>query len=91
MTGPGRESDGYQKIDINALQGNFKKMTDPIYVPNPEDLELDQLPTLGKMLDKLHFTMIDQEAELEVTKQQIIALNCAISAMQKVKSNKDIE
>jgi hypothetical protein len=31
--------------------------------------------------------MIEKEAELDVLKSQIIATNCAISAMQKVKLN----
>jgi|TARA_A100000172_G_scaffold8395_1_gene4599 hypothetical protein len=77
----------YQSINLDALQGNFKKMTHPIYVPSPEELELDQVPTLRKMLDKLHFTMLEQETELDITKQQIIAVNSAISAMEKVKLN----
>jgi hypothetical protein len=81
-------SDDYQKIDIEALQGNFKRMTEPIFVPNPEELDLDQIPTLQKMLDKLHFDYINKEGELDVLKSQIIATNCAISALQKVKSNK---
>ena len=37
------------------------------------------------MLDKLHFSMLEQETELDITKQQIIAINCAISALEKVK------
>ena len=81
-------SDDYQKIDIEALKGKMREVTEPIFVPNPEDLDLDQLPTLGRMLDKLHFTMLEQEAELDIIKQQIIAINCAISAMEKVKLKK---
>jgi hypothetical protein len=79
----------YQNIDLKALQGNFKTMTEPIFVSNPEELDLDQIPTLQKMLDKLHFSYIELEGELEVLKSQIIATNCAISALQKVKLNKD--
>ena len=79
----------YQKIDIEALQGNFKRMTEPIFVPNPEELDLDQIPTLQKMLDKLHFSYIEMEGELDVLKSQIIAINCAISALQKVKLDRD--
>ena len=79
----------YQKIDIEALQGNFKRMTEPIFVPNPEELDLDQIPTLQKMLDKLHFDFINKEGELDVLKSQIIATNCAISALQKVKLDRD--
>jgi|TARA_R110000744_G_scaffold166582_7_gene283825 hypothetical protein len=82
-------SDDYKKIDIEALQGNFRKVTEPIYVPNPEELDLDQVPTLQKMLTSLHFEMINQEAELEVLKSQIIAVNCAISALEKVKLKND--
>ena len=82
-------SDDYQKIDIESLQGNFRKVTEPIYVPNPEELDLDQIPTLQKMLTSLHFEMINQEAELEVLKSQIIAVNCAISALEKVKLKND--
>ena len=82
-------SDDYQKIDIEALKGKMREVSEPIFVPNPEDLELDQLPTLGRMLDKLHFSMLEQETELDVTKQQIIAINCAISALEKVKLHKD--
>jgi len=78
----------YQKIDIESLEGNFRKVTSPLYVPNPEELELDQLPTLQKMLTSLHFKMLEQEAELDILKSQIIAINCAISAMEKVKLNK---
>jgi hypothetical protein len=79
----------YQSIDLKALQGNFKTMTEPIFVPNPEELDLDQIPTLQKMLDKLHFSYIEMEGELDVLKSQIIATNCAISALQKVKSVRD--
>jgi len=82
-------SDDYQKIDIESLQGNFRKVTEPIYVPNPEELDLEQIPTLSKMLTSLHFKMIEQEAELEVLKSQIIAVNCAISALEKVKLKND--
>ena len=77
----------YQDIDLKALQGNFKRMTEPIFVPNPEELDLNQIPTLQKMLDKLHFDYIAKEGELDVLKSQIIATNCAISALQKVKLN----
>jgi len=83
------EEDPFSKINLEALQGNFRSMTNPIYVPNPEDLELDQLPTLSKMLDKLHFDYMELEGELDVMRQQIIAINCAISAMEKVKLNND--
>ena len=83
------DNQDYQNIDIEALQGNFRKVTDPIYVPNPEELDLDQVPTLQKMLTSLHFEMINQEAELEVLKSQIIAINCAISALEKVKLKND--
>ena len=79
----------YQSIDLKALQGNFQKMTEPMFVPNPEELDLDQIPTLQKMLDKLHFSYIEMEGELDVLKSQIIATNCAISALQKVKSVRD--
>ena len=82
-------SDDYQKIDIEALKGKMREVSEPIFVPNPDDLELDQLPTLGRMLDKLHFSMLEQETELDVTKQQIIAINCAISALEKVKLRRD--
>ena len=75
----------YQKIDIESLEGNFRKVTNPIYVPNPEDLDLDQIPTLQKMLTSLHFKMLEAETELDILKSQIIAINCAISAMEKVK------
>ena len=60
-------------------------MTEPIFVPNPEELDLDQIPTLQKMLDKLHFTYIEKEGELDVMKSQIIAINSAIIAMMNVK------
>mgnify|MGYP003118893889 CR=1 FL=1 len=82
-------SDDYSNIDIESMGGNFRKVTNPIYVPNPEDLDLDQIPTLQKMLSNLHFKMIEQEAEMDITKQQIIAINCAISALEKVKSVRD--
>ena len=78
-------SDDYQKIDIESLGENFRQVTDPIYTPSPEELELDQLPTLRKMLTSLHFKMLEQETELDILKSQIIAINCAISAMEKVK------
>jgi hypothetical protein len=82
-------SDDYQKIDIESLEGNFRQVTNPIYVPNPEELDLDQIPTLQKMLTSLHFKMIEAETELDVLKSQIIAINCAISAMDKVQSKKN--
>ena len=82
-------SEEYNKIDIKGLEGRMRKITNPIYVPNPEALDLDQIPTLQKMLDKLHFTMLEQETELEITKTQIVAVNCAISALIKVKSVQD--
>jgi hypothetical protein len=82
-------SDDYQKFDINELQGKMREVTNPIYVPNPEEMQLDQIPTLQKMLTDLHFKMIEKEAELDVLKSQIIAINCAISALEKVKSVRD--
>jgi|TARA_R110002020_G_scaffold444468_1_gene656105 hypothetical protein len=78
-------SDDYKKVDVDSMGGNFRKITNPIYVPDPEKLNLDQVPTLKRMLDKLHFSMLEQETELDITKQQIIAINCAISALEKVK------
>ena len=78
-------SDDYKKIDLENLEGNFKKVTEPLYTPNPEELDLDQVPTLRKMLTNLHFKMLEAETELDVLKSQIIAINCAISAMEKVK------
>jgi len=81
-------SDDYKTVDIESLGGNFRKVTNPIYVPDPESLDLDQVPTLKRMLDKLHFDMLQQETELDILKQQIVAINCAISALEKVKLNK---
>ena len=81
-------SDDYQKIDMSQLEGNMREITNPIYVPNPEELDLDQIPTLQKMLTSLHFKMIEAETELDILKSQIIAINCAISALEKVKLNK---
>ena len=78
-------NEDYKNIDIGNLKGKMREITNPIYVPNPEELNLDQIPTLRKMLDKLHFTMLEQETELDIIKQQIIAINCAISALEKVK------
>mgnify|MGYP003645284578 FL=1 len=82
-------SDDYHKVDIEQLKGKMRQVTNPIYVPNPEDLELDQIPTLQKMLASLHFKMLEQETELDIIKSQIIAVNCAISALEKVKSVRD--
>jgi|TARA_R110000744_G_scaffold255744_1_gene371218 hypothetical protein len=82
-------SDDYHKVDIEQLKGKMRQVTNPIYVPNPEDLELDQIPTLQKMLANLHFKMLEQETELDIIKSQIIAVNCAISALEKVKSVRD--
>jgi len=79
-------SDDYQKIDIEALQGNFKKMTEPLYTQAPEEIDLGQLPTLQKMLDKMYFDVMEKRTELEIMEQQLLALNCAISALEKVKS-----
>ena len=78
-------SDDYKNIDIDQLKGNMREVTNPIYVPDPESLDLDQIPTLQKMLAQLHFKMLEQETEIDITKQQIIAINCAISALEKVK------
>lgn len=78
-------SDDYKKIDLENLEGNFKKVTEPLYTPNPEELDLDQVPTLRKMLTNLHFKMLEAETELDVLKSQIIAINCAISVLDKVK------
>ncbi len=80
----------YTKVDIANLKGNFRKMTEPVFTPSPEELDLDQIPTLRKILTDLHFKMIEKESELDVLKQQIIAINCAISAMEKVKLKNDI-
>lgn len=82
-------SDDYHKVDIEQLKGKMREVTNPIYVPNPEELELDQIPTLQKMLANLHFKMLEQETELDIIKSQIIAVNCAISALEKVKSVRD--
>ena len=84
-------SEDYQNIDIANLKGKMREVTNPIYVPNPEELELDQIPTLMKMLDKLHFDFIEKETELDILKSQIIAINCAISAMEKVKNKNTSE
>ena len=78
-------SDDYKKIDLENLEGNFKKVTEPLFTPNPEELDLDQVPTLRKMLTNLHFKMLEAETELDVLKSQIIAINCAISVLDKVK------
>ena len=84
-------SDDYKKIDLENLEGNFKKVTEPLYTPNPEELDLDQVPTLRKMLTNLHFKMLEAETELDILKSQIIAINCAISALEKVKLNNETE
>jgi len=78
-------SDDYKNIDIDQLKGKMREVTNSIYVPDPESLDLDQIPTLQKMLAQLHFKMLEQETEIDITKQQIIAINCAISALEKVK------
>ncbi len=82
-------SDDYQKIDINSLKGNMREVTNPIYVPNPEELELDQIPTLQKMLTSLHFKMLEQETEIDIIKSQIIAINCAINAVERIQNKQD--
>ena len=82
-------SDEYQNIDISKLKGQMRDVTNPIYVPDPEKLELNQIPTLTKMLDKLHFTMLEMQTELEIVEAQIVAINCAISALEKFKLKKD--
>jgi len=82
-------SDDYKEIDIESMGGNFRKITNPIYVPSPEELDLDQIPTLEKMLTSLHFKYIEQETELDILKSQIIAINCAISSLRKVKLSED--
>ena len=82
-------SDDYQSIDINKLEGKMREVTNPIFVPNPEALDLNQVPTLQKMLSSLHFDYMEKETELEILKEQIIAINCAISALEKVKLDSD--
>jgi len=82
-------SDDYQSIDINKLEGKMREITNPIFVPNPEALDLNQVPTLQKMLSSLHFDYMEKETELEILKEQIIAINCAISALEKVKLDGD--
>ena len=78
-------SDSYKDINLESLEGNFRKITNPIYVPSPEELDLDQIPTLEKMLTNLHFKYMEHETELDILNSQIIAVNCAISALKKVK------
>ena len=78
-------TDEYKQIDIENLEGNFRQITNPIYVPDPESLELDQIPTLKKMLTSIHFDYVEKETELDILKSQIIAINCAISVLDKVK------
>jgi hypothetical protein len=85
------ESNEYEEINLDALQGNFRNMTMPMYTPSPENIDVGQINTLRKMLDKLHFTMLEQETEIEITKAQIVAINCAISALEKVKLKIDEE
>ena len=85
MSGPIKGDGDYKPIDLESLQGNFRKITNPIYVPDPESLDLDQIPTLQKMLTGIHFDYIEKETELDILKQQIVAINCAISALEKVK------
>jgi len=82
-------TDDYQPIDINKLEGKMREVTQPIFVPNPEALDLNQVPTLQKMLAALHFEYMEKETELDILKDQIIAINCAISALQKVKLDDD--
>jgi hypothetical protein len=41
------------------------------------------------MLDKLHFTYIETEAELDVLKSQIVAINCAINAVERVQNKNE--
>ena len=82
-------TDDYQPIDINKLEGKMREVTQPIFVPNPEALDLNQVPTLQKMLAALHFEYMEKETELEILKEQIIAINCAISALEKVKLDGD--
>jgi hypothetical protein len=89
MKSSDKGGEGYTPINLEALQGNFRKVTDPIYVPNPEELELDQVPTLQKMLTDLHFKMIEAEAQVEVLKSQIIAVNCAINAVARIQNKKN--
>jgi len=78
-------SDEYQPIDINELEGKMRQVTEPMFIPNPEQLELNQVPILKKMLTSIHFDYMEKETELEILKEQIIAVNCAISALEKVK------
>ena len=82
-------TDDYQPIDINKLEGKMREVTQPIFVPNPEALDLNQVPTLQKMLAALHFEYMEKETELDILKDKIIAINCAISALQKVKLDDD--
>ena len=72
-----KESNEYEEINLDALQGNFRNMTMPMYVEDPESIDVGQLDTLRRMLDKLHFTMLETEAELDIVKSQIVAINCA--------------
>ena len=78
----GNWSKGLDRVETTS---KMREVTNPIYVPNPEELDLDQIPTLKKMLDKLHFKYLEHETELDIIKQQLIAINCAISALEKVK------
>ena len=78
-------NEGYQNINLEALQGNFRNLTNALYVENPAELDLGQIPTLEKMLTNLHFKYMEHETELDILKSQIIAVNCAISALKKVK------
>ncbi len=79
-------NEGYQNINLEALQGNFKNLTNALYVENPAELDLGQIPTLQKMIDKLQFEIIEKEGELDVLKSQIMAINSAVIAMMNVQA-----
>ena len=82
-------SDSYKNIDVDKLGQNVRKLGNELFLPNPEKIDMGQATVLRKMLDKMHFDLIEARTKVEILEEQLMAVNCAISAIDEAqkKSN----
>jgi hypothetical protein len=84
-------SDSYKNIDIDKLGKNLRRVGNDLFLPNPEKIDMGQADTLRKMLDKMHFELIEARAKVEVLEEQLMAVNCAISAIEEAQKSQIIK
>ena len=83
-------SDSYKNINIDKLGKNLRRVGNDLFLPNPEKIDMGQADTLRKMLDKMHFELIEARTKVEVLEEQLMAVNCAISAIEEAQKSQII-